>query len=78
LVYYGDYIIDHIYDLNDFVANNDLLVLKVSQKFKKKDNVTCRSRVIVLSDVYFLLFDPVLENLNLGKLLFWGDIKQLI
>jgi len=24
LVYYGDYIIDHIYDINDFISNTDI------------------------------------------------------
>jgi len=36
------------------------------------------TRYIILTDIYFLLFDPILEKKNNGRLLFWGDIRQII
>ena len=30
-----------------------------------------------MTDIKFLLFDPISENKNYGRLLFWGDIKQI-
>lgn len=54
------------------------MFFKVDQKFNKKKKDMVKERYIILTDIYFLLFDPVKENKNFAKLLFWGDIKQLI
>lgn len=80
LVYYGDYKIDDIYEMNDFLSNRDIHFYKLQQVFvsgKSGKKIITRDRYVVLSDIYFLLFDPVPDNKNFGKLLFWGDIRQL-
>lgn len=77
LVYYGDYKIDNLYEINDFLVNNDIYFYKLQQVFPSGKKQIIRDRYIILTDVYFLLFDPVKDNKNLGKLLFWGDIRQL-
>lgn len=80
LVYYGDYKIDSVYDVNDFILNNtEVNFFKVHQmlKNKKSKDKTFKDRYIILTDIYFLLFDPLPNSKNLGKLLFWGDIRQL-
>ena len=74
LIYYGDYIVDDIYDLNDFFANNQLYFFRVEQILKNKSI----QRYIILTEIYFLFFDPVPDSKNLAKLLFIGDIRQLI
>lgn len=80
LVYYGDYKIDMIYNINEFLANSELDFYKVYQLLKKVkgDHKVKKERYIFLTDVYFLLLDPVPSSKNLGKLLFWGDIRQII
>jgi len=85
LVYYGDYEIDKVYDLNDFQMNNELKFFRVKQKIRKETKIFYKdryyisdlTRYIVLTDIYFLLFDPVIESKNCGRLLFWGDIRQI-
>lgn len=77
LVYYGDYKIDNIYEMNDFLSNRDINFYKLQQVISSGKKNILRNRYIVLSDIYFLLFDPVPDNLSYGKLLFWGDIRQL-
>lgn len=80
LVYYGDYKIDMIYDMNEFLSNLDLDFYKIYQfvRSKKGPEKVPKERYVVVSDIYFLLFDPVPSSKNLGKLLFWGDIRQSI
>lgn len=78
LVYYGDYIIDKIYNINEFLANSDLSFFKIHQFVRKGKDKIKKDRYIILTDIYFLLFDPVPDMKNLAKLLFWGDIRQII
>ena len=77
LVYYGEYRIDQIYNINDFLSNREIDFFKLQQTFMSGKKRVMKDRYIVLTDIYFLLLDPVPDNKNLGKLLFWGDIRQL-
>lgn len=77
LVYYGDYKIDELYQMNEFLSNSDINFYKLQQVFLMGSKQIIKDRYIVLTDVYFLLFDPIKDNKNIGKLLFWGDIRQL-
>lgn len=79
LVYYGEYHIDKIYDINEFLLNDEINLFRCYQYFANKKNLTKtkKDRYIILTDVYFLLFDPIEQYKNLAKLLFWGDIRQL-
>lgn len=79
LVYYGDYHIDKIYNMNEFLLNDEINFFRCFQYIANKKNMTKikKDRYIILTDVYFLLFDPLEENKNSAKLLFWGDIRQL-
>ena len=80
LVYYGDYIIDSVYDINKFLINDELNFFKCCQyqEGKKSNSKIGRDRYVIITDVYFLLFDPEQNSRNYGKLLFWGDIRQLL
>jgi ubiquitin-protein ligase len=78
LVYYGDYYIDRIYDMNDFNINQNIDFYKVKDSvFKKGKNIE-KPRYIILTDIYFLMFDPVPVSKNLAKLIFWGDVRQIL
>lgn len=81
LVYYGEYKIDEIYNMNDFLSNEDLIFIKCFEYFdknKKKNSKIKKERYILLTNIYFLLFEPIEGNKNLALLLFWGDIRQLL
>ena len=73
LIYYGDYVIDDIYDLNDFLVNAQIDFYRVEQVIKNKSI----QRYVVITEIYFLFFDPAPDSKNLAKLLFIGDIRQL-
>jgi len=77
LVYYGDYKIDDIYDINDFLSNLEIDLFKIQQLISTGKKNILRERYVILTDIYFLLFDPVPDHRSYGKLLFWGDIRQL-
>lgn len=81
LVYYGDYKIDEVYDVNHFLCNSELQFFKCVQFLKSRNTNNSylhkKERYIVLSDVYFLLFDPAPNFKNMAKLIFWGDIRYL-
>lgn len=77
MVYYGDYSIDSIYEMNEFLVNKELNFFKTNQIYFSGNKQVTKNRYIVLTDLFFLLFDPEPNNLNLGKLLFLGDIRQL-
>ena len=71
--YYGEYVLNEIYDINNFFSSQKNEFFRVNQiikgnKFKK---------YIVLNDVYFLLFDPVPDVFNYAKLIFFCDIMLL-
>lgn len=81
LVYFGEYKINEVYDINHFLSNPELNFFKCVQFLKSKSNNNSnklrKERYIVLSDVYFLLFDPAPNFKNMAKLIFWGDIRSL-
>lgn len=72
-VYYGDYILDEIYDINDFFSSQKNEFFRANQIMKENKI----KKYIILSDVYFLLFDPVPDVFNYAKLIFFCDIMIL-
>lgn len=81
LVYYGEYKIDEVYDINHFLSNSELNFFKCVQFLKSKSSNNFlklrKERYIVLTDVHFLLFDPAPNFKNMAKLVFCGDIRYL-
>jgi len=81
LLYYGDYFINEVYDINYFTSNSELILFKCIQFLKCKspnnNNKQKKERFIILTDVYFLLFEPAINYKNLAKLIFWGDIRNM-
>ena len=70
---YGEYLLDEIYDINDFFSSQKHEFFRVNfinkgKKFQK---------YIVLTDIYFLLFDPVPDVFNYAKLIFFSNILSL-
>ena len=71
--YYGEYVIDEIYDINGFFSSQKNEFFRVNQIIKENNN----KKYIVLNDVYFLLFDPLPDVFNYAKLILYGDIMLL-
>lgn len=85
LLFYGNYELNHIYEINNFLLNNDLGFFKCfqlmkplnSNKSENSEKLIKKERFIILTDIYFLLFDPAPNHKNMGKLIFFGDIRQI-
>ena len=69
------YTIDQIYDINDFLINWHNLLFRVKQII---DEDTELDRYIIITDIYFLLIEPLEEFKNKGKLLFFGYLHKVI
>ena len=78
LSYYGFYQINDIYDVNDFITNPIINFYRVYMSYKNKKDFKKFKRYLILTEIYFILIEPAPDCLNLGKLLFYGDIKYLI
>lgn len=77
LIYFGNYNIDRLFDLNDFLMNPQLSLYKI-ETYSNKDSTKKKNRYIILTEVYALFFNIVNETkMNLGKLIFWGDLRQI-
>ena len=72
LIYYGEYLLDEIYDINDFLGSktNEFFRVNLISKGNKFQ------KYIILTDIYFLLFDPVPDVFNFAKLIFYTDIRS--
>ena len=73
LDYQGEYTLDEIYEINDFLGGK-VEFFRVNQIIKNTEV----ERYIILTDVYFLLLDPAPNSKNLCKLIFYGDIINLM
>ena len=71
--YYGEYLLDEIYDINGFFSSQKNEFFRVNQIIKGNKLI----KYIVLTDVYLLLFDPVPDVFNYAKLIFFADIMDL-
>jgi hypothetical protein len=80
LIFYGNYYLNYVYEINDFLLNSELGFFKCFQLMKsltKSDHIIHKERYIIITDVYFMLFDPAPNFKNMAKLIFYGDIRQL-
>ena len=71
--YYGEYLLDEIYDINGFFSSQKNEFFRVNQNIKGEK----LNKYIILTDVYILLFDPVPDVFNYAKLIFFADIMSL-
>ena len=44
MVYYGDYQLDKVFDMNEFLMNNELSFFKIQQKIRKDKNLYAKER----------------------------------
>ena len=72
LIYYGDYSIDDVYEMNDFLMNSDNAFYRVVHYAKKK-----AQRYIILTGIYLLLFDPCVDMKHMAKLMYIGKLMNV-
>ena len=78
LIYYGEFALGGIYLMNDFLSN------KKSIKFYRVFDINDKKKeiyYIILTQLYFLLFEPVKSDKSFGKLVnrdFLSDINIMI
>ena len=80
LIYYGNYKINEIYNINNFLVNKNIILLKV-MTYKKEKETSKYSEInmkyIIITDIYILFFE-LLKDMpkNIAKLIFIGEIFQ--
>lgn len=86
LTYIGEYKLNQIYDINEFLLNSENKIFKCEVELQtslssNKEITTIREkRIIIITDVYFLLFNPCQLkccNKNKSKLSFIGELKDI-
>ena len=69
----GEYNADEIYDINDFLIGGNNKFFRAKQIIEQKQF----DRYIIITDIYFILIEPLKEIKNKGLLLFFGFLHKL-
>ena len=93
LIYYGDYSLNHQYLINDFLINNTMInffrINDLENKFNNNlnNNVNYKNNInnikgnnlkyIIITQLYFLVFEPVNENKSYAKLIQINHLKDI-
>ena len=75
-IYFGEYDINHIYHINDFLRNNEMIEFFrinpiIDDKFYEK------VLYIICTEIYFIVFIPIEKNKSLGRILFFSKLSDL-
>ncbi len=78
----GQFYINEIYNINDFLWNTDLAFFKVEVEFcssqsSKEITLEKQPRYIIITDVHILMFVPDIIDKHFGRLIFVGEIKNI-
>ena len=74
LINYGEYTLNHIYLMNDFLMNQTILNFFRIYELNNKNK---ELKYILITQIYFLIFEPINENKSLGKLIQIYSIKNV-
>ena len=93
LIYYGEYSLNHQYLINDFLINNTMInffrINDLDNKFNNnlnniainKNNINNikgnNLKYIIITQLYFLVFEPVNENKSYAKLIQINHLKDI-
>ena len=86
LIYYGDYTLNHEYLINDFLINKPLVnfyrIYDLNNVFSsiQNNNINLNKnnlKYIIITQLYFLIFEPVKENKSYAKLIQIYHIKDV-
>ena len=74
-IYYGEYTLNHAYIINDFLINQP--TLKFFRIYELNNTKAKELKYIIITQLYFLIFEPINENKSLGKLTQVHHIKDV-
>ena len=89
LIYYGDYTLNHEYLINDFLINNTVLnffrIHDLNNSFSSNSNnninidtnKTNNLKYIIITQLFFLVFEPSKENKSYAKLIQRYQLKDV-
>ena len=92
MIYYGDYTLNHQYLINDFLINKTIInffrINDIDNKFSSclndsanKNNINNikinNLKYIIITQLYFLVFEPVNENKSYAKLIQIYHLKDI-
>ena len=69
----GEYNIDEVYEINDFLISQNNKFFRAKQIIDDKES----DRYIIITDIYLVLIEPLEEFKNKGILLFFGSLYKL-
>ena len=93
LIYYGNYTLNHVYLINDFLINgtvinffrihdlnNEFNNIENNNEYNKISSIKNKNtnlKYIILTELFFLVFEPLVENKSYGKLIKIYHLKDI-
>ena len=73
-IFFGEYEYEHIYQINDFLQNNNILnFYRINEIINNKK----KERYVIITSLYFLIFEPLEEDKALARLINNIKLKDL-
>jgi hypothetical protein len=73
-IFFGEYEYEHIYQINDFLQNNNILnFYRINEIINNKKE----ERYIIITNLYFLIFEPFEEDKALARLINSIKLKDI-
>ena len=75
-IYFGEYSLNHIYHINNFLKNNEILDFFRVNRVRNEDFYE-KIFYIILTEIYLIVFEPDDNNKSLGKILFYKKLSEI-
>ena len=73
-IYFGDYELNEIYDINDFLENSNLIKFyRVNDVYNSK----FEEKYFIITQLYFLIFIPKEDDKSFGELIFKEKLRDI-
>jgi hypothetical protein len=75
-IYFGEYHLNHIYHINNFLKNDEALDFF---RINRTENSKLFNKIlyIIITELYLLVFEPENNNKSLGKILFYKKLSEI-
>ena len=75
-IYFGEYNLNHIYHINNFLQNNEILdFFRVNRV--KNEQIYEKIFYIILTELHLIVFEPENNNKSLGRILFYKKLSEV-
>jgi len=75
-IFYGEYKLQYVYNMNDFLENSKLIKFyRINQIFDKGKEI--EERYLIITQLYILVFKPMEEDKSFAKLIFFKMLKNV-